>query len=282
MGFGNIYRTVEKYFNVTSGILLSICIAFIFCWSIPPVKEFLKTHILPQGTDDTAVLVYYMTLIVTLLMIIIKTFTKNSSEIIDRIEKSSLITDTNLFYNGTVAIYEDATFEVNRKRPKNKKISIDILGFTLFSAAHQFEKWKSKNQLMNININLHYLSEEFIISSSYLDDTWVDQLHYSLKTIDKFLANNQKYLADNNVTIKFYPYKHLPAVHGFRVSDGTYYIAFAQWNEQYQILQPTSSIYIKVGIKDNSEHATELRVLFDNWIFAARNPAYRTKKSGTN
>lgn len=73
-------------------------------------------------------------------------------------------------------------------------------------------------------------------------------------------------MKSNNVKINLFPYSNIPCVHGFKLANGSMYIAFASWDEKLKIIQPNNAVFVHIEGNDNSKQATQLKVLFENWL----------------
>ncbi|MBK8875665.1 MAG: hypothetical protein IPN13_17815 [Bacteroidetes bacterium] len=71
------------------------------------------------------------------------------------------------------------------------------------------------------------------------------------------------------VTINLIPYKHIPSVHGFKFSNGYYFIAFATWDEKGIIRQPIQDVFINIYPSNQTKFASSMKNLFDNWLHQA-------------
>jgi hypothetical protein len=275
-----IILRIEKYSNFISLFILLVALIFITIWSIPTAREFLKSYILPGNPNSTDIYIVFLSIVISALVVIIKAFTKTNSDILDKLSKASYIIDSNFLKKGVLSVYEDASFEMNNNKRSNKhSMQIDILGFTLFSASYQFEKWLQEGKLKNLIVNLYFLAPDFTKGNDFFEDDWAQQTEMSLGIINKFKNRNLKILEDNNVLINLKPYRHLPSIHGFKISNGNYYVSFANWSETFQIRIPTNSTFVRVENNDRSDHAMELRKLYDNWLSAASNPIYTNQES---
>lgn len=175
----------------------------------------------------------------------------------------------NRLHHGTMKIYEDVNIEIRKRQANGDKIEITILAFTLFSICNKFADWKRKGELFNITFNLCHLDSNFIKSSNHIDQSWADALEGNLAIINNFISQNREYLRKNNVTVNFFPYSHIPVVHGFRLSNGAYYISLAFWDDTNKILPPDEIEYEIIMENDLSQRANHLRRVFNNWTEAA-------------
>lgn len=257
----------ERIYLVLEWIIAIALILFGILW-LTPVKEMLITHLLGEF-DERRIILSGTGVVLGVIMMIVHRLGKKTDELSARISSMKLDIDQNVLHYGTLRIYEDVDREIRDRIAHHDKVEITILAYTLFSIANKFPEWKKNRELFNATFNLCHLDMDFIKTCSQIDETWADSLKTNLAVIQRFKDKNADYLKENNVEINFIPYSHIPAVHGFKLANGSFYISFAMWDENNCILPPDNITYEKVAIGDQTEHARYLRNIFNNWISAA-------------
>ena len=223
--------------------------------------------------DQLSFLMLYLTTTLSFIFIFIYKAGKRAGEANDKFEiiseafnrkiqelNSSL--DDKLFRNGTHGIYDEVIKDITTQTNLGQHVTIDILGYTLFSVSPRLTEWKAKAILKNITFNLYHLEHAYIVASQDIDQNWAVLLSGHLSEIKSFQEKNGNFLKENAVHIRIYPFAHLPAIHGFRMSNGCIYLSLANWEtDSYKMTRPdTSSFYLRLSADDHSEIANELRL----------------------
>ena len=73
----------------------------------------------------------------------------------------------------------------------------------------------------------------------------------------------------DQVSLRFVPYSHFPAVHGFAYGPNTYFVSFASRDGNGRVQIPYEDVFLRVERTDIGEQARALRSLFENWVEAA-------------
>jgi len=253
---------IEK---ITIIILLIAGLSF----NIPKVKDFIQCKIF-DGASDSAMMIFFFSAICSAVVVLVFQLGEKHMKLIQSIEKSKFEIDSKLFFKGTLNIYNDVSTELEDMIKDGKKIEMDVLGFTLFSVKTKFSQWKENNALKNITINLYYLDPSYIRGNSEIDNSWEAMVNINVDGIKRFIDAEKVYLRKNKIKVNFYPYKHIPAVHGFRLVGSCLFVSFASWDNKILHDPTDQSTYIKIQNGDNTRYAGYLRLLFDNWAKKAR------------
>lgn len=187
---------------------------------------------------------------------------KKTSQVIANLENKDV------FVRGTDGIYEVVNQEFINRGESNQPISIDILGYTLFSVEPKLLLWYEKGYLKNLSVKVMYLNPEFIKTSKQIDPFWEERVKSNLAQINNFKKEKRSFLERNHVTIDLVPYNHIPGVHGFRFRGGKYFVSFSTWDIEGHIKLPTEDTYFIVENDDRTEKGRTLRKLMDNWFDA--------------
>ncbi|MEM9363620.1 MAG: hypothetical protein AAGA43_13360 [Bacteroidota bacterium] len=250
----------SKAVDVVYGISIFLLVVFAFILRIPAVKEFLGFE-----QPYTNLLLSIGAFLVITFSLILWKLTSRTNLLIEKLDDSILEYDNKLFFVGTNGIYKEVNKEMRKRKMLKEKVTVSIIGYTLFSVEPQLKSWKKDGILNNIEINLCHLDFDFIKDNSNIDPLWPQRLELHLKWIEDFKTKNSEFLKKFNVSINLYPYSHLPCVHGFKLNNGSMFVAFASW-ENGQIMQPNNSTFVHLEPKDYSKATEELRSLFNNWL----------------
>lgn len=199
----------------------------------------------------------------------IEHYTSHSKQTTDKIlsKLDDADSEKNLFANGTDGIYEEVGKEFAKRTDYNSDLQIYILGYTLFSVEPKLKSWKESGYLRSVTITLFHLDENFIKKSPFIDQSWGLRAKTHINGIKNFISENKDYLEKNNVKINIYPYQHIPAVHGFKFGDDTYFASFSSWEENgKRIKMPNEDIFVRVDKNNETKQAKVYRKLFDNWL----------------
>lgn len=177
--------------------------------------------------------------------------------------------DDDIKQGGAEAIYPIIEAELTqRRRGGRTRLRLDILGFQLYSVHGRIESWITSGRLKNTELNLYCLDKTYCVKSKAIPDSWATQTEEYPAIIQKALEKHAKQLQDDKTTIRIVRYDHLPAVHGFKSSEGSTFIQFATWSDG-KLLMPHQGVYLQVLNTDSSLQARSLRKLYENWVEAA-------------
>lgn len=180
--------------------------------------------------------------------------------------------DNNHSVNGTDGIYSEVDKYLHNRIDPAEIMEVDILGYTLFSVSPKLIDWFDDGVLKNININLSHLDAGFIeLNQDIIHKAWIKNLESHLDSIDDFKNRHSDYMKENNVTINFFPYSHIPVIHGFKISKMVYLMSVASWELPGGFIRmPNKDLFMKIDAKDISRHAIAMRALFDNWLVSIK------------
>ena len=183
----------------------------------------------------------------------------------------------NFVRGGVDRVYDVVIPELKGRKSHRKRIEVDILGYTLYSVYHRLRGWHNSGILKNMTLNLHTLSCEFIKSNPALNNDWAKQAEDNIQTIIAFKDEFKDELSKNKTQINLFSYDHLPAVHGFRIGNGTLMMSFAKWRKG-QIDDPGETEFEIIHSAQRTKRAQAMQKVFDNWIEAAQSYTPKTKK----
>src|SRR6056297_370379 len=167
--------------------------------------------------------------------------------------------------NGTNEIYKFVYEHFKSRSNYKDTLSIDILGYTLFSVEPHLKSWLESDFLNNININLFHIDSIFAKESDSINNSWSPSVDHNINLIKSFVKNNREILDENHVTISLFPYKRIPGIHGFSFNNSKYFLSFSSWDTAGQINYPNTDRFFVLSEKDNSQEDYILKELFDNW-----------------
>lgn len=268
-----VFNFSEKLEYVFQWAIILTAITFGLFYNYDPVKKFIKEKLFNDPTtSDQAILVSYFSVIIGILLIILFKLGRKMEKLFVTFDDTSTKVDKKLFHGGTNNIYSDVDNEMTERRLQNLKLNIDIIGYTLFSVSPKLEQWKQENKLSNLTLNLYHLDSSFIKESKDIDPAWEHKLKSCLDEINSFKQSNAQFLKRRKVAINLKPYSFIPAVHGFKLGNGSIYMSVAYWNDDFKIGHPNYvSKYIKIEPGDKTQFAHEIRRLFNNWLSKAKN-----------
>lgn len=197
---------------------------------------------------------------------------RSASELSEKLNRVEVDRDHDIIPGGTNRIYDDIERELSSRPRAKKKIEVDVLGYTLFSIHRKLKAWKKSGILQSMTINMYHLDELFIEEHPQIDDGWIHDARKYPEEIRKFVEENTEFLEKNNVEIIVRAYRHIPAVHGFRIGDGSLYISFAIWDIDKRIIEEADQCtFERVNASDTSQHAQHLKEVYSNWVSMAKN-----------
>ncbi|WP_222982484.1 hypothetical protein [Flagellimonas meishanensis] len=280
-------KTLKKFINeidswsreTRDGVILIItvffAVLFIILLRIPFFREFVAKEL---GEPLELVITSLLYIIVSLYIFFWVLF-KKIRMLLEKLEETKLDFDDKLNFEGTDGIYKSVNEEMKKRKILTDKVTIDIIGYTLYSVQPKIIEWKKMGLLKNIEINICHLDPSFIENNEQFDKTWSTHLKMYLKSIGIFIKDNELELRNNKVKFNFYPYKHNPGVHGFRLSNGSLFMSFANWDGGI-IEQPTNSVFVHLRPNENSQMAFRMRLLFRNWLEKSKSYAFKRRVDG--
>ncbi|WP_306565407.1 hypothetical protein [Flavobacterium lindanitolerans] len=279
----NIFKKIQRSDLKHSWVIGAGLIILGILW-VTPVRQY----IYPIFIDDSAPEKHIASLInlligsASILFAVIATSLyqvgSRTTELTQRLDEMKQNSDNNFLNYGTNGIYKDIDREITEELSKGNSVEVSILAYTLFSVTSKFQEWKSRKILHDITFNLYYLDIQFIKSSPDIDSVWAKEVEYHLEWIARFQEKYGTYLSNNKVVINLHPYHHIPAIHGFKLNSGTFYIACSSWEDGH-IMPPYSTVYEKIELGDKSEHGKYLKAVFNNWLIAARESSKRYQEN---
>lgn len=91
--------------------------------------------------------------------------------------------------------------------------------------------------------------------------------------MDAYRRHNEDALTNANTTIAITTYSLIPAVHGFRCGDGSYFLSIARWDTRTGKLRRPYESYEYIPAGDSEDRAGLYKSLFDNWLERADSTA---------
>lgn len=134
---------------------------------IPFFKSLLKS----SGVDENELLIVLFSFVILSLSLIMFKISKKSDILINKIDESKLDFDDKLFFEGTDGIYKQVNREMSVRKLIDKTVTVDIIGYTLFSVAPKLKVWKRAGILNNMTLNLCHLNSEYIKKSQDISDS---------------------------------------------------------------------------------------------------------------
>lgn len=282
----NIFKKIQRSDLKHSWVIGAGLIILGILW-ITPIRQYVHPFLIDDSTPEKhiASLVNLLISSASILFAVIATSLyivgSRTSALTTRLDEMKHNSDNNFLHYGTNGIYKDIDKEITDELSKGNTVEVSILAYTLFSVTSKFQEWKSRKILHDITFNLYYLDIQFIKSSPDIDSVWAKEVEYHLEWIERFQAKYGTYLNNNKVVINLNPYHHIPAIHGFKLNSGTFYIACSSWEDGY-IMPPYSTVYEKIELGDKSEHGKYLKAVFNNWLLSAKESNKRHTEQENN
>jgi hypothetical protein len=87
------------------------------------------------------------------------------------------------------------------------------------------------------------LDPDFLTSdaSSWYDLRWAEEAANVVSDVAAYNKDNADALSAAHVSLQVSTYRLVPAVHGFRTSDGSYFISIARWDATGKLGRPYQS-----------------------------------------
>jgi hypothetical protein len=156
--------------------------------------------------------------------------------------------------------------------PGDAERRLDVLGITLHTAWPNIRQWliDEPGLLAGWTIHLRVLDPDFLTSdaSSWYDPRWAEEAGNVVSDVAAYNKDNADALSAAHVSLRVSTYRLVPAVHGFRTSDGSYFISIARWDATGKLGRPYQSYeYLPAG--DDEGRTGQYKALFDNWLVRA-------------
>jgi hypothetical protein len=158
--------------------------------------------------------------------------------------------------------------EVLQSSAAHGEKTLDVLGLTLHTAWPTIRGWlmEENSRLRGWTVRLRVVDPELVPTLSWFDQRWASE---AKNVLDDVLAFNQlrgDALASKGTRVEIKPYALVPAVHGFKCSDGTYFVSIARWDDTSRTLGRPYQSYECLTAEDVEPRALHQKELFDNWM----------------
>jgi hypothetical protein len=153
--------------------------------------------------------------------------------------------------------------------PKETNRRLDVFGITLHTAWPNIRQWliDEPKLLAGRTIQLRVLDPDFLAgdASSWYDPRWAAEAANVVADVDAYTRENADALSAAGISLQVTTYRLVPAVHGFRMSDGSYFVSIARWDATGTLGRPYQSYeYLPAG--DDEGRSNQYKQLFDNWL----------------
>ncbi|MVN22876.1 hypothetical protein [Mucilaginibacter arboris] len=253
----DIIKKVWRYGEIT---LIIISALVLVGWTISPVKNWLvRNGIFDQST------IYDIVALTTVLLISIISELKNAiKELSKKLDKFNRESNSQIIENGILQVYPNLNSilaSIDNKREK----TLDVIGLTLYSAWPQIQAWLFSVHPHDWKIRLYILDSDYIKENSMtIPSKWIKEAESAKDQIEYFIEEKKDLLANIATELTLKPYSNLPAIHGFKIGDGSLYISFSHWSEKNLVDDP-HYFYEYFHCEDKTTRAKAYRNLFDNW-----------------
>jgi hypothetical protein len=154
--------------------------------------------------------------------------------------------------------------------PKEGKRTVDVIGLTLYTAWPNLRNWidDANEPMQDWTIVLRIIDPELVAAhySDWLDEEWIGEARNVIRAVGKYTHDNRDRLARQRIAIEVRRYALVPALHGFRLGDRTYFISFVQWDDKTRRIARPHQMYQLLPPQDETVRSEHLRRLFDNWL----------------
>lgn len=240
-----------------------VAIALAVGWNITPLRNLLVAWKILTADSSVSVVAALVAIVLGAAQVV----QGKVDSLVAKLDRANADRHGDTLKIGTGEIFDEVAPKL-RKRRILKQIEIDVLGFTLFSIKTRLRAWHESGALRAMRINLYCLDPAFVRSCPSIRQTWAADSDTNQKEVMQFIADNATMLRKQNVEIRVRQYRHLPAVHGFRIGTDTMYISVSRWSGSV-LAEADESTFERVSASDASPYARALWRLFDSWVNAA-------------
>lgn len=251
---------IKKVWRKCQIILTVITALTLIGWTVSPVRSWL----LKAGVFDESTIYYIVALTATLLVTIISELKTSMTEMSKKLDKFSKESDSQIIENGVRDVYPHLSKNLESIDNRNEK-TLDVIGLTLYSAWPQLGPWIQSEKARHWKIRLFILNSDFINGNKLIKTAWKDEATSMKARIEDFIEEFKETLSKKNIEISLVLYSNTPALHGFKLGDGSLYISFSHWSSRNIIDEP-HYFYEFISCEDKSLRAKSYRNLFDNWV----------------
>jgi hypothetical protein len=262
-GSNGLAVAVSTLWAVLRGLCILAALAVAVTWTFPPLRKVLEREGLLGPDAAMGVVAFLVFSVLATLEGLQRRFTA-----LDKAQTSPRNGDLEILKGGTDVVYKEIKPFLKQRRWSGSHLTVDVLGFTLFSIVPRLRRWLTEGSLKKMTLKLHALNPEYIKSEGALPNRWAQDVEHNLDELKDFVQRYAAALTEQGATIEVYLYDHLPSVHGMRVGDHALYVSISDWNGDMVEL-PSEATFIKVSVHDTSDLAVQLRALYCNWVKAA-------------
>ena len=259
--------------NTVQYVALGFAIVLLSIWIIPPLRAPLVRY----GLFDDASLAPIFELLLALTLVVLGIVAHRLSALTQAVADLTPVRST-LIRGGVSYVYPALLSSLSAVEPSQR--SVDVLGLTLYTAWPHLKGFLDTNEQTGWTIRMLCLDPAFIKSSEYLDSGWCGSAEATLKSIQTYQVAQTQKLSQRGVSIDVRCYRCPPAIHGFRIGDGTVYMSASRW-EAGVIAEPHYE-YEVFRADDRTNRAEAYRRLFDNWFTNALQSTNPATQPGTS
>jgi hypothetical protein len=260
-GHASLVKTIARALQV---IVAGVSFLVLAAWTVSPLRDFL----LKTGYFDDKTVVAMLGITLALIL-------SSLDDVFKRIQTigkdvASLVpTQSKLVKRGVTDVYGPLLAEL--KTVPRRARTIDVLGLTLFTAWNQLEGWLSQPDAEGWKVTLLCLDPDFGAKAiPGIPSDWYEAAKSISTQIAAYDAAHRVELETRNIELIVLQYAAFPAIHGFRIGNGTLFISCTHWETAVDSLAKPYQFYDVFAASDQSERAEAYRSLFDNWFGHAR------------
>lgn len=154
--------------------------------------------------------------------------------------------------------------------PQEGARTLDVIGLTLYTAWPNVRNWidDAKEPMQDWTIVLRIIDPEMLPAqyADWLDEEWIGEARNVIEAVGRYTQDNRDRLARQRIAIEVRRYALVPALHGFRLGDRTYFVSFVQWDDKTRRIARPHQSYELIPPQDETVRGEHLRQLFDNWL----------------
>lgn len=253
---------LSRFVQVAERAILFIGSMVLVLWLVEPTRAWLTAHHLV----DMETIVGFSTLAILFMLHAFKEQSDRFAILFEEEEQSIIPQGVTRVYEKVQPLIDALTlgrgFHLGRTRR-----TLDILGIYLFTAWSNLQIYLDDARFTDFEISLACMEPQYALDDPSIPDEWGVEARARIEAIKSYLGRKQEELAARNVVVNLYLYKHLPAVHGFRIEKEEVFCSFIHW-EGTQICKPFQ-FYEHFTAANRSTRAEFYRELFENWLLSA-------------
>jgi hypothetical protein len=264
--------TAKRWVRRVQLVIAWLSVIVFVVWSITPWRKALtERKIFDEGT-----ILGILGILVVLMLTSLDELFKHTKSLVETFAGR---TPARGLIHGVGEIYPQLRREMQEATASER--GLDVLGLTLFTAWPTLESWlEQKDGIRDWRINLYCLSPEFARQQRLgIPADWAALAESFLAKAKSYATTRSVDLAYKGIAIELFEYRAFPAIHGFRLNNGTLFVSAVRWDLSTGELAQPNHPYELFPATDTSDRAEAFRSLFGNWLDHARDTAAPVRAS---